>query len=98
MKIKKICSFFVVCMLLCGSVAVLKSQTNTACAMPSEQVGRNEWIVWGDSLHNEISLARTRFCPQGFDTVVRLILTCINEGRRLRVQRFRGNVWSYVIV
>lgn len=97
MKIKKICSFLVACMLLCGSVGVMESQTNTAYAMPSVMVVPfAAWDVWGNDLHHEIPLARTRNCPQGINYVISLINRCIREGRKLRVTRSL-NMWYYEI-
>ena len=94
MKIKKICSFLVACLLLCGSVGVMESHTNTAYAMPSEQVGIASWVVWGNDLHHEIPLAKTRHCPQGLGVVIAIINRCIREGRHLNVYNVLGK-WFY---
>jgi len=98
MKIKKICSFLVACMLLCGSVGVMESQTNTVYAMPSQYVADNTWLVWGEeSLYNEIRLAKGRICPQGVSRVILLIEKCIRQGRKLRVTKSFFK-WYYEIL
>ena len=97
MKIKKICSFFVACMLLFVGVGFMKSQTNTAYAEPVAKLGLNEWQVWGNDLHNEIRLAKGRVCPQGLGNVIAMINRCIREGRVLRVSCAIGNVFFYSV-
>lgn len=97
MKIKKICSFLVACIMICGSAGIMESQMNTTYAMPSEQVGIASWVVWGNDLHHEIPLARTRNCPQGINFVVSIINQCIREGRHLNVFNVFGK-WFYRIL
>lgn len=79
MKIKRICSFLVACMLFCGSVGVMESQVNIVHAMPSRQVGIASWVVWGPDLHHEIPLARTRRCAQGVNNAIAVINACIKN-------------------
>ena len=98
MKINKIFSFLAACMLLYGYVGVMESQTNTVCAMPSEQVGIASWVVWGNDLHHEIPLAKTRNCPQGIDYVLDLINRCIEGHTRLKIRHlFASDIWFYII-
>lgn len=93
---KKICNFLVACVLLCVHVGAMQSQTNTAYAMPSEQISDNEWIVWGeDDLRNELTLLSSRGIPQGYNNVERIIHMCIAFNRKLHVQCCFANAWMY---
>lgn len=98
MKVKKIYSFLVACMLLCGSIGLLESQTNSAYATPKERLGFCEWIVWGTSLYDEIPLAEERNCPQGIDYVLDLINRCIEGHTRLKILHLSASdIWFYAI-